>query len=160
MRAESNKRAADLRQSQATATAAAEAVATQQHRVAQMEDNLAAATQDAAEQLRKADAAKKKANDATAELERSRAEARKAADEMRHRVERLAADADVWLGTFHRFCARLLRRYAPLVGLKENYTIYDTGDSGRALRRVMGRLKIDGSGFTPDTVAQAISWAS
>ena len=32
----------------------------------------------------------------------------------------------VWMGTFHRFCAQLLRRYATLVGLGENYSIYDT----------------------------------
>ena len=48
---------------------------------------------------------------------------------MRRRVERLAPGQPVWVGTFHRFCARLLRKYAPLVGLEENYTIYDTGDS-------------------------------
>ncbi len=41
----------------------------------------------------------------------------KAADEMRLRVERLAPGSQVWIGTFHRFCARLLRKYAPLVGL-------------------------------------------
>ena len=31
--------------------------------------------------------------------------------------------------TFHRFCARLLRQYARHLGLEENYSIYDTGDS-------------------------------
>ncbi len=46
----------------------------------------------------------------------------KAADEMRQRVERLTQRRGVWMGTFHSFCARLLRRYAPLVGLHENYT--------------------------------------
>ncbi len=50
----------------------------------------------------------------------------KAADEMSRRIERLANDPTVWVGTFHRFCARLLRKYASLVGLQENYTIYDT----------------------------------
>src|SRR4029078_588407 len=53
----------------------------------------------------------------------------KAADEMKRRVEGLAPLASVWISTFHRFCARLLREYAPLVGLPENYTIYDTSDS-------------------------------
>ncbi len=45
---------------------------------------------------------------------------------MRARVERLAPGEPVWISTFHRFCARLLRQYAALVGLSENYTIYDT----------------------------------
>ena len=83
----------------------------------------------------------------------------KAADEMRARVERLADDRSVWLGTFHRFCARLLRKYAPLVGIQENYSIYDTSDSGRALRRVIQSLKIETMAVTPDAIAGAISWA-
>ena len=83
----------------------------------------------------------------------------KAADEMSHRIERLADDPTVWVGTFHRFCARLLRKYASLVGLQENYTIYDVGDSVRALRQAIGRLKIDSDRFTPEAIAKSISWA-
>ncbi len=83
----------------------------------------------------------------------------KAADEMRARVERLADDRSVWLGTFHRFCAQLLRKYAPLVGIRENYSIYDTSDSGRALRRVIQNLQIETMAVTPDAIAGAISWA-
>jgi len=40
----------------------------------------------------------------------------KAADEMSRRIERLANDPSVWVGTFHRFCARLLRKYAKIGG--------------------------------------------
>ncbi|NUQ64482.1 MAG: UvrD-helicase domain-containing protein [Pirellulales bacterium] len=83
----------------------------------------------------------------------------KAAEEMRARVERLVPNRSVWLGTYHRFCARLLRRYATFVGLRENYTIYDAEDSGRALRRAIGRAKVDLTHFTPDNLAHAISWA-
>ena len=53
----------------------------------------------------------------------------KAAEEMRSRVERLAPGCSVWVSTFHRFCARLLRKYASFVGLQQNYTVYDAGDS-------------------------------
>jgi DNA helicase-2/ATP-dependent DNA helicase PcrA len=83
----------------------------------------------------------------------------KAADEMSRRIERLADDPMVWVGTFHRFCARLLRKYAALVGLQENYTIYDTTDSVRALREAVGRLKIDIDRYSPESLAKAISWA-
>ncbi len=83
----------------------------------------------------------------------------KAADEMSRRIERLTGDPTVWVGTFHRFCARLLRKYAQLVGLQENYTIYDTNDSLQALRQALGRLKIDAERFTPESVAKPISWA-
>lgn len=83
----------------------------------------------------------------------------KAAEEMSHRIQRLADDPSVWVGTFHRFCARLLRKYAPLVGLQENYTIYDVDDSVRALREAIGRLKLDVDHFPPNALAKAISWA-
>jgi DNA helicase-2/ATP-dependent DNA helicase PcrA len=83
----------------------------------------------------------------------------KAADEMSRRIERLANDPTVWVGTFHRFCARLLRKYASLVGLQENYTIYDVSDSVRALREAISRLKIDVDRYSPESLAKAISWA-
>jgi DNA helicase II / ATP-dependent DNA helicase PcrA len=83
----------------------------------------------------------------------------KAADEMSRRIERLTGDPTVWVGTFHRFCARLLRKYASLVGLQENYTIYDTDDSHQALRQALAHLKVDAERFTPDSLAKAISWA-
>ncbi|MBX3411815.1 MAG: UvrD-helicase domain-containing protein [Pirellulales bacterium] len=83
----------------------------------------------------------------------------KAAGEMRERVEALAPGSDVWTSTFHRFCAKLLRKYASHVGLPENYTIYDTADAGKALRNTLEDLQLDESRFTPDQVAHAISWA-
>jgi len=42
----------------------------------------------------------------------------KAADEMKTRLATLAPGNRVWVGTFHRFCAFLLRYYAPNVGLR------------------------------------------
>jgi DNA helicase-2/ATP-dependent DNA helicase PcrA len=83
----------------------------------------------------------------------------KAADEMRARVDRLVPQRSVWLGTFHRFCAQLLRKYAQFVGLQDNYTIYDVEDSTRALRRVFAKLGIDPAHYAPDAIARAISWA-
>jgi DNA helicase-2/ATP-dependent DNA helicase PcrA len=83
----------------------------------------------------------------------------KAADEMRGRVERLAPGRSTWIGTFHRFCARLLRKYAPLIGLQENFTIYDSDDSTLALRRTLERLQVDSAFVAPEAVARAIGWA-
>jgi DNA helicase-2/ATP-dependent DNA helicase PcrA len=83
----------------------------------------------------------------------------KAADEMKRRVGLLAPLASVWMSTFHRFCARLLREYAPYVGLPENYTIYDTSDSLQALKHALDALDLDLTHTTPDRVHSAISWA-
>ena len=52
-----------------------------------------------------------------------------------------------------------LREYAPLVGLPENYTIYDTSDSLQALKQAIDTLDLDLTHTTPDRVQSAISWA-
>jgi len=83
----------------------------------------------------------------------------KAADEMKARLAQLVPGESVWVSTFHRFCARLLRKYAPAVGIGENYTIYDTGDSRRTLRRVLAEQQIDRASVPPERIASAISWA-
>lgn len=83
----------------------------------------------------------------------------KAAAEMQHRLERLAPGKPVWMSTFHRFCARLLREQGRFVGLKENFTIYDTSDSQGALKRTIEALDFDPGHFTPQQIAHHISWA-
>jgi DNA helicase-2/ATP-dependent DNA helicase PcrA len=83
----------------------------------------------------------------------------KAADEMRARVMALAPGEPVWMSTFHRFCSRLLRQYAPLVGLSENFTIYDTADSRQVLKRTLEELQLDAVLYTPERIAAGISWA-
>jgi len=83
----------------------------------------------------------------------------KAAEEMSARVARLLPGASVWMSTFHRFAARLLRDYAPLVGLDENFTIYDAQDSRHVLKRVLDELDLDTPHVAPERVAAAISRA-
>jgi len=83
----------------------------------------------------------------------------KSAEEMRARVDRLAPGSKVWVSTFHRFCARLLRAYADLVGLQSNYTIYDTSDSLQILKRSLQTCEISTSHAPADKIARAISRA-
>ena len=78
---------------------------------------------------------------------------------MRLRLQRLTPGQAVWVGTFHRFCSRLLRRHASLVGLDENFTIYDTEDSQRALLEVVQRADLHLTHVTPGQIAQEISRA-
>ena len=82
----------------------------------------------------------------------------KAAEQMQRRLDGLAPGQPVWVGTFHRFCARLLRQYAPLVGLAANFTIYDQDDSLRALKRVLEE-RAPARHVTAEQVAWAISRA-
>ncbi|EMI54618.1 ATP-dependent helicase [Rhodopirellula sallentina] len=83
----------------------------------------------------------------------------KAADEMRTRLNLLAPDQPVWMGTFHRFCAQQLRRYASFVGLSENYSIYDMADSRSAMKRAIQAAGVSTSHATPEQIASAISKA-
>ena len=83
----------------------------------------------------------------------------KAADEMRLRLDRLAPQQPVWLGTFHRFCARLLRRHASMLGLSENFSIYDTQDSSQTLKQTIRNLDVEMTHTSIESVASAISWA-
>jgi DNA helicase-2/ATP-dependent DNA helicase PcrA len=72
---------------------------------------------------------------------------RRAASEMTRRVERIATqvmgtssgaitDALHWAGTFHGIGARLLREYAPHLGLDQQFTIHDREDSADLLNIV------------------------
>ena len=69
----------------------------------------------------------------------------KAAAEMRSRVQkRLGRPVDdMWVGTFHALCVKILRRHAELVGLKSNFTILDTDDQIRLLKQLIEAEGID-----------------
>ena len=81
----------------------------------------------------------------------------KASREMAERVEELAPGSRVWVSTFHKFCARLLRQRAGFVGLEPNYSIIDTRDQRRLLSDILSDLDFDASHYSPDRVAGAIS---
>jgi DNA helicase-2/ATP-dependent DNA helicase PcrA len=83
----------------------------------------------------------------------------KAAGEMRERINALAPGAGVWVGTFHSLCARLLRTYAPLVGLDRGFTIYDQADRLRAVKQAMARFDLDGVAVSAERIDAAISKA-
>jgi DNA helicase-2/ATP-dependent DNA helicase PcrA len=83
----------------------------------------------------------------------------KAADEMQQRLDRLVPGREVWMGTFHRFCAQLLRRHATMVGLKENYSILDSKDSLVAVKRAIQLAGVSTSHTSPERIANEISRA-
>jgi DNA helicase-2/ATP-dependent DNA helicase PcrA len=83
----------------------------------------------------------------------------KAAGEMAERVARLLPGTRIWISTFHRFCARLLRSRAGAVGLKSNFTILDDDDQRRIIRAVVKDLDYDPVTFAPDRIASRISRA-
>ena len=69
----------------------------------------------------------------------------KAAGELKERIAaRLGEDAsDIWAGTFHSVCGRILRRYAESIGYTSHFTIYDTDDQRRLMKQIMKAHEID-----------------
>lgn len=69
----------------------------------------------------------------------------KAANEMRERIKGMVRDGlgkKVVVGTFHAFCAKLLREFAEHVGYKNNFVIYSQGEQESLLKRVLKTLLI------------------
>src|SRR6202789_3816284 len=83
----------------------------------------------------------------------------KAAAEMRDRAELLVGRRvrSMWVMTFHSACARMLRAEAPRLGYTRQFTIYDTADSRRLIKRCLDDLGIDPKRFTPASIGSQIS---
>ena len=83
----------------------------------------------------------------------------KAAGELKERIAaRLGEDAsDIWAGTFHSVCGRILRRYAESIGYTSHFTIYDTDDQRRLMKQIMKAHEIDEKLLPPKRVLSAIS---
>src|SRR5579864_7992614 len=82
----------------------------------------------------------------------------KAAAEMKERVVALAGREGqfVTIGTFHAFCARLLRRESDLFH-RPNFTIYDTGDQLALMRQAAEMAEIPESRARPQALLAAVS---
>jgi len=85
----------------------------------------------------------------------------KAAAEMRHRIRRLLGHdpAGAWIGTFHSIGARMLRRYAGVLGWAPNFSIFDADDALREVKRVMEAKHISTKQWSPKALHGAISAA-
>jgi DNA helicase-2/ATP-dependent DNA helicase PcrA len=83
----------------------------------------------------------------------------KAAQEMRERVELLVGRATraMWVMTFHSACARMLRADAHRLGYTRQFTIYDSADQRRLIKRCLDDLEIDPKRFTPRALQVQIS---
>ncbi len=86
----------------------------------------------------------------------------KAAAEMRERVDKMAglAAKDVWLFTFHAFCARVLRRDIDKLGdYSNNFAIYDTTDTKSLIKQILREMDLDEKRFQPAGIIGRISGA-
>ena len=88
----------------------------------------------------------------------------KAAAVMKERIGDLLRSSgldasDVWVSTFHSFCARLLRREAPHAGLPRDFAIYDDDDQTAAIKRTLMQLDLPADDYPPRSMRAQISHA-
>src|SRR5437763_4672701 len=84
----------------------------------------------------------------------------KAANEMRERLEGLLGSTrGLWVLTFHAACGRILRREAPRLGYRTNFTIYDQADQIRLTKACLEELERDPKRFVPRGIHAQISAA-
>ncbi|MBP2635153.1 MAG: pcrA [Firmicutes bacterium] len=84
----------------------------------------------------------------------------KAAAEMKERVAGIVGHVakDIWLSTFHAFCAKFLRmEIENLGGYNRNFVIYDSSDSQSVIKSCLKELNLDEKQFTPNGVQSTIS---
>ena len=85
----------------------------------------------------------------------------KAAGELKERLENTIGieASDIWAQTFHSMCARILRRHAELLGYSQHFTIYDTDDQKRVMKRVQKNLGIEDKYLNHKSILGEISRA-
>ena len=84
----------------------------------------------------------------------------KAAKEMKERVSDLVEDSnDMWLGTFHSICVRILKREIELLGYTKDFTIFDESDKDKLIKDIMKRQNIDDKKYPVSMIGSYISKA-
>lgn len=85
----------------------------------------------------------------------------KAAKEFKERLLNVLGESanDIWAGTFHSICVRILRRYIDRIGYNSNFVIYDTDDSKKLITEILKELNIPESTLPPRMLMNAISKA-
>ncbi len=86
----------------------------------------------------------------------------KAAAVMKERIGDLLRSSgldasDVWVSTFHSFCARLLRREAVNAGLRRDFAIFDDDDQTAAIKRTLMQLDLPADDYPPRSMRAQIS---
>ena len=83
----------------------------------------------------------------------------KAAGEMNHRIQELTNSQLPYSGTFHGFCARVLREEGGAVGLQPNYLIFDSSDQATLMRQIFKDKNINTQRYKPNAIHSIISKA-
>src|SRR5450631_2285448 len=85
----------------------------------------------------------------------------RAAGEMKSRLEQMVGPAvrDLWVGTFHSMCVRMLRRDGKKIGIAGNFAIMDDTDQKQIVRDILHDLDLDEKQIAPGAALSEISKA-
>lgn len=85
----------------------------------------------------------------------------KAAREMKSRIERLIGTRalDIWNGTFHACCVRILRREIERLDFSRSFVIYDSADQETVIKDCLNQLQYDTKKMHPKQVLAQIGRA-
>ena len=83
----------------------------------------------------------------------------KAANEMKERIANLVGEQakDLWMGTFHSICVKILRSHIEKIGYESSFIIFDTSDQRTLIKRCIKELNLDDKMFTDRSVQSEIS---
>lgn len=83
----------------------------------------------------------------------------KAADEMKERIEKLLSGNvdDIWMGTFHSVCVRILRRDIDKIGYERGFSIYDRDDQVTLIKECINEMNLDREKFREGSIIETIS---
>ena len=83
----------------------------------------------------------------------------KAANEMKERVEKLIGEIakDMWIGTFHAVCVKILRKFIDRIGYDSSFVIFDTTDQKSMIKKIVKELDLDDKVFSDRGVLSEIS---
>ena len=83
----------------------------------------------------------------------------KAANEMKTRIETLIGEnaKDMWIGTFHSICMRILRQFIDRIGFEKSYIVFDTSDQKTLIKQCIKEQNLDDKLFTDRAVLSEIS---
>ena len=85
----------------------------------------------------------------------------KAANEMKARVQNLIGDAvlDMWIGTFHSICVRILRKQIDRIGFSKDFVIFDASDQKTLIKNIIKKANLDDKIYSDKSVMYEIDKA-
>ena len=80
-------------------------------------------------------------------------------DSMKERITNIVGESakDIWMGTFHSICVKILRKHIDKIGFDSSFIIFDSQDQKSLIKKCLKELQIDDKKFSEKMVQAEIS---